>query len=173
MKHWLRVFIVASCALLLSAGAHAHQQKAAITKVLFNPRTDNIEVMHRFYLHDAEHAVKEIFGKQADVLGSAETRQQFADYVAERFFIVTDNGEPLPLSRVGVELDGKFLWVYQETEQLQGLSSLKIRHNALRDIWHSQINTVNIERNGGVKTLTFSDNIELLTVDVSDHGHAH
>ena len=37
--------------------AVAHQQKIAITTVLFNPRTENIEIMHRFNLHDAEHAV--------------------------------------------------------------------------------------------------------------------
>ncbi len=49
--------------LLFMACGHAaaHQQKIAITTVLFNPRTQNIEIMHRFNLHDAEHAVKALF----------------------------------------------------------------------------------------------------------------
>ena len=34
--------------------AWAHQDREAITQVLFNPRTGNIEVMHRFLLHDVE-----------------------------------------------------------------------------------------------------------------------
>ena len=53
--------------------AVAHQQKIAITTVLFNPRTENIEIMHRFNLHDAEHAVKAMFKKTADILDDKDT----------------------------------------------------------------------------------------------------
>jgi hypothetical protein len=37
--------------------AFAHQQKAAETTVLFNKRSGQLEVSHRFYMHDTEHAV--------------------------------------------------------------------------------------------------------------------
>jgi hypothetical protein len=43
-----------------------------------------------------------------------------------------------------------------------------IRHNALRDLWPSQINTINIEGKGDLQTLTFSDSVELLKVEF-DH----
>ena len=69
-------------AMSYSTAAQAHQIKAAITTVLFNPRTENIEVMHRFNLHDAEHAVKALFDKHADIMDDIETQQQFADYAA-------------------------------------------------------------------------------------------
>ena len=59
---------IAIVILLLAAPLSAHQQKEAITRVLFNPRTGNIEVMHRFLLHDAEHAVKELVDAKADIL---------------------------------------------------------------------------------------------------------
>lgn len=52
------VVLTVICASFFSAQLQAHQIKAAITTVLFNQRTENIEVMHRFNLHDAEHAVK-------------------------------------------------------------------------------------------------------------------
>ena len=55
----------------------AHQQKTAFSTILFNPRTENIEIMHRFRVHDAEHAVKEILGKNADIIGSKKTQNQF------------------------------------------------------------------------------------------------
>lgn len=151
----------------ISVPAAAHQQKAAITKVLFNPRTGNIEVMHRFYLHDAEHAVRQIFGKDADIIGSKETQSIFADYVGERFALKNGDVE-LPLSPVGFEIERAFFWVYQETPMVTDISDLTIKHNALRDVWPQQINTVNIEGLGEVKTATFSGSIELKTVVIRE-----
>jgi len=158
--------------ILFTAGAFmvpavAHQQKAAITKVLFNPRTGNIEVMHRFYMHDAEHAVRQIFGKDADIIGSAETQSVFADYVGERFALI--NGETaLPLSPVGFEIERVFFWVYQETPMVTGIDDLTIKHDALRDVWPQQINTVNIEGLDEVKTATFDGSVELKTIRIKE-----
>ena len=150
-------------ALLIAAfSLSAHQQKSAISTVLFNPRTDNIEIMHRFKVHDAEHAVKQIFGKEADIIDSKKTQEQFGDYVNQRFYLFDDDGLPLPLKMVWVELDGKFFWVYQETTQPTKIDNMTVRHDALRDIWPEQINTINVEGKGKLQTLTFSDSVELL-----------
>jgi hypothetical protein len=152
-------------ALLFAAfSISAHQQKTAISTVLFNPRTENIEIMHRFRVHDAEHAVKEILGKDADIIDSKETQAQFGDYVNQRFNLFDSNEQPLPLKMVGVELEGQFFWVYQETTQPTKLDNMTIRHNALRDLWPEQINTINVEGKGKLQTLTFSDSVELLTL---------
>lgn len=146
------------------APATAHQQKAAITKVLFNPRTGNIEVMHRFYLHDAEHAVRQIFGQNADIISSKEAQSLFADYVSERFAMTDDGVTPLPLTAVGFEIERQFFWVYQETPAKDGIEELTFRHDALRDLWPEQINTINVEGVGAVKTATFEGTIEVASV---------
>jgi hypothetical protein len=150
--------------LLLSSNAFAHQQKAAITTVLFNPRTEHIEIMHRFDLHDAEHAVKMLFDKSADILDDKATQTEFAHYVADRFALLDEDNQPLALKLVGFESEGKWFWVYQETEQPPKLTGLKIKHDALRDLWPTQVNTLNVEGNGDIQTLTFSDNVTLLEV---------
>lgn len=142
--------------------AFAHQQKAAETTVLFSKRSGQLEVMHRFYLHDTEHAVQAIFDKNADILDSEKTQQQFAEYVAKQFLIQTLSGEPLPLSDVGYEVEGKFFWVYQETKLPEVLTDVKIFNGSLRDLWPTQINMVNIEGKGQVRTLYFSDNKDWL-----------
>jgi hypothetical protein len=147
----------------------AHQQKMAITTVLFNPPTKNLEVTHRFDLHDAEHAVKEIFSGDADIMNSEETQADFAQYVVNRFAIYDMNKTQLPLSFVGTELEGKHFWVYQETPAPANLAGLYIQHNALRDIWYKQANTINIEGMGDIQTLTFTDSTELLSVEFTDH----
>ncbi len=164
-------FFAASMAisLLNVDSANAHQQKMAITTVLFNPRTKNLEVMHRFDLHDAEHAVKEIFDGEADIMQSKKTQSDFASYVVERFAIYDMQKAELALIFVGTELEGKHFWVYQETPAPKDLEGLYIQHNALRDLWHKQTNTINVEGMGDIKTLTFTDSTELLSVEFTHH----
>ena len=73
------------CMISAAPPADAHRLRAAITTVLFNDHSSRIEVMHRFYLHDAEHALTELIGRGADLFDSIEDRQRFAVYVHERF----------------------------------------------------------------------------------------
>ena len=143
----------------------AHQQKAAITRVLFNERSGNIEVMHRFYLHDAEHAVRELFGKDADIIKDEMTRARFSDYVNERFAMRAD-GEALELTPVGYEIEGRFFWVYVETAIPETLATLSMQHRALRDIWSAQSNLVNVERQGQVRSMRFAGEADLLSIDI-------
>ena len=157
----------------LSASVSAHQQKAAITKVLFNKNTGNLEVMHRFFVHDTEHAVQALFDKTADILNSEVTQQQFADYVVDRFAIKPLNGPELKLELVGYEIDRQFMWVYQEIKAPESIEGLTIIHNALRDIWFDQVNTVNVEGRGDLRTATFDGDTELLSVEFSGHENDH
>lgn len=153
---------------LAPGSAEAHQQKAAVTRVLFNANSGNLEVMHRFLLHDAEHAVQRLFDPAADILGSEASREQFAGYVTERFALLDGNGSTLPLQYVGQEIDGGFLWVYQDmalsTAQFNAMTEMSVVHNALRDIWPEQNNMVNIEHGDSLQTLNFNGSIEWLTV---------
>ena len=164
MQRGLVAFMVFILAILASVNALAHQQKAAITKVLFNARSGNLEVMHRFNLHDAEHAVKEIFGKNADIIASTDTQTQFAEYVTQRFTIDNGGDTPLTLNTVGYEIEGKFFWVYQDTPLPNNTQVLRVSHYALRDLWPKQVNTVNIEGLGDIRTLTFEQSADLLEV---------
>ena len=167
MKHILMLITLAVT--LMSSPAFAHQSKAAITKVLFNQRTQQVEVMHRFYLHDAEHAMQQLFQKGADMYKSEATQEAFGQYVIERFTVMSD-GEVVPLNYVGTEVEGKFLWIYQETDVINQVSTLQVQHSALRELWDSQVNTINFEGRGKVKTLTFDGKEEMMTVTF-DHHH--
>jgi hypothetical protein len=129
--------------------------KSAVTKVLFNQRTGNIEIMHRFYVHDAEHAVKRLLDKSADLLAKQSTRDSFALYVSSHFQLKSD-GQDLKLSLVGNELDGRFFWVYQEVAIPKQLTQLQLRHDSLQNLWPEQVNVVNIEGLGKVKNLKFN-----------------
>ena len=158
----MRKLLLPLISLMLTSAASAHQLKAAITTVLFNDRTNNIEVMHRFYLHDAEHAVSHLFAKSpgrhnhADLISDKETQNTFADYVDKQFKLETLSNKKLTLKPVGHQLDGQFFWVYQEITIPDSAKGLRMSHGALRDLWPAQVNMVNVEGKGKVKTLTFS-----------------
>jgi hypothetical protein len=146
----------------------AHKLKNAFTIVLFNERTHNLEVMHRFYLHDAEEAVWEVIDKKADIIGSEDTQEKFAQYVIKRFGLKDQAGQDIKLDLVGFQNDGGYFWVYQEVKQPVGLTQLQIRNSALRDIWDEQFNVVNIEAFGQVITLSFSGSDTWLSTDLAN-----
>ena len=159
------IALLAVFLMLVANVSFAHQQKAAETTVLFNKQSKKLEVMHRFYLHDTEHAVQHIFDKNADILDSKETQESFAQYVTEQFFARDLADNPLELSKVGYEVEGKFFWVYQETSIPEKLTGVKLFNGALRELWPTQVNMVNIEGKGKVRTLYFSDDKEWLIAE--------
>ncbi|MDN7137332.1 hypothetical protein J6J34_03745 [Pseudidiomarina sp. 1ASP75-14] len=157
--------IVGLLACLWVGSVAAHQLKSAVTTILFNERTGNIEIMHRFNLHDAEHAVGELFQKQqVDIHTDEKTRGLFAAYVLDKFKLATAEGEPLPLSSVGYQVDGRDFWVYQETPVPKKVTGLEVSHKALQELWSEQQNLVNIEGKGEIKSLQFNANDDRLTV---------
>lgn len=157
------------CCLLPSVSS-AHQQKTAVTRILFNDSTGNIEVMHRFFIHDAEHAAGVVFGESQNLMESADSRELFSNYVMNRFSVVAEDsrGEsvPLKLDYVGEEVDGQYMWVYQETVQLSDVNALSVVHVALRDVWPDQANLVNVEKDGQIYSLSFTDSVESLRVQL-------
>jgi hypothetical protein len=145
----------------------AHQQKESITRMLFNERTGNIEVMHRFYIHDAEHASRSLFGNSADLLGESRDRDRFEGYVHKQFTLADQNGETIALTPVGNELEGEFLWIYAEAPIPEGLTAVTLSHQALRDVWPEQSNLVNVEREGRIHSATFGRGSGEITLKLS------
>lgn len=165
------LWLLLSALLCFAAPLQAHQMKTAITKLLFNDRSGQLEVMHRFYLHDAEHAVKHLQDKAADIHQQEAVRAEFAAYVAAHFKLIL-NGELLQLQLLGSELDGRHIWVYQEIALPKAeLKNLSVRHDALMDIWPAQINVVNLEGRGPVRTLKLSKQQPVQRFDFPANTH--
>ena len=149
--------LLASTALLAIAGlAHAHQMQVAITTVTINLRTDSIEVIHRFFTHDTEHAMAQITGRPADIMLDEKVQQQFGRYVGKNFKLFGQDKMELPLSIVGVELEGDVIWVYQEAPLPGDLAELTVINLALLELIPNQVNTVNVECGDDLSTLRFS-----------------
>jgi hypothetical protein len=100
---------------------------------------------------------------------SVDSRKLFSNYVMNRFAVAAEDSQGLSaqlnLEYVGEEIDGQFLWVYQETERLQDIIALSVVHIALRDVWPDQANLVNVEKDGLIYSLSFADSTESLRVE--------
>ncbi|MBX2812560.1 MAG: hypothetical protein KTR25_12150 [Myxococcales bacterium] len=158
------LFLMGMCLSIVGNGryAHAHQQKEAYSTVRFNLRTGNLEIAHRFYVHDAEHAVGQFLGKRIDLRKNQQAQAQFAKYVSKHFHmrLVTKRGSPpgvLKMRLVGQEVEGKYIWIYQEVVKLSPKGTLQyksteakphgleIKMSALQELWDRHTNQVTIE----------------------------
>ncbi|GAA0292795.1 hypothetical protein GCM10009128_09120 [Psychrosphaera haliotis] len=150
-----RVITMVMVLLFSALPVNAHKMKSAFTIVLFNERTNHIEVMHRFMLHDAEEAAWQLFDAKADIIADDMTQAKFAAYVEEKFELRNSQNEALPLSLVGYQNDAGYFWVYQEIKMPKRLKGLAVRQDSLREIWDEQFNIVNIEGRGPATSLHF------------------
>ncbi|MFK8010866.1 MAG: DUF6702 family protein [Marinicellaceae bacterium] len=144
--------------LLFVGVASAHQQKEAYTTVLFNERTGNLEISHRFYIHDAEHALAKEIKANADLNHDKETQKLFTFYVSENFSLKDNDNNLITFSIVGSEVDGKYFWVYQETPITDAMTAFKVSMTALQDVWPKQINHINFEKNKTIRSVRMNQN---------------
>lgn len=151
-----RAACLGSAILLSSSFLHAHEQKTALTDIFFNERTGHLEVAHRFSIHDAEHTLRKATELREDLVRSGGAQESFAEYVANRFSLKAGDGRPLRLALVGQELDGGYLWVYQEVPLSDlAATSFFVLNTILHDVVEGQRNTVNVRNRARVSTLVF------------------
>lgn len=148
---------VLACLVLLGQGvSFAHPQKAAIATIEPNLRTGVIEIVHRFSQHDAEHAAHMLGRTAESIISDPEVQEEFARYVVSSFGLATLSGQEITLKEVGYEFDRGYIWIYQEAPLLSDVKGLTVRYSALQEIWPDQTNTVNVDLDGSIKTLSFT-----------------
>lgn len=131
----------------------AHQLKEALTTIEVNERTGLVEVIHRFWLHDAEHALGSLGGLTGDLRREEPLQEAFARYVARQFVLADAERQPLDVALLGVELEGSFIWVYQEMDAARFEDIAWIGHGTMQEVWSDQLNQVNVKRPTGTRSL--------------------
>lgn len=145
---------------LLALPTAAHRAPGSLSSIEWNEATGRTEIVHRLHSHDAELGVGEVLRLPRLTVQTIEGRAHIALYAEERFRIEDESGA-LPLELVGAELAGDYLLVYQEwTGRLP--ARIRLRDDLLRDVFPEQVNQVNIDDAGSVRTLVFSGDIEWL-----------
>lgn len=140
---------------LVMLPAQAHQKNHALTTIIAKPANQGLEVMHRFYIHDIEFVVKKHHKNTTDFTHDNNAQQFFVQHVIDTFNLRFNNKEPLLLSNIGYEIEGKFFWVYQEVNRPVDITQLEIRYATLTDMFPEQQNLVNMDVDGKTKSISF------------------
>lgn len=146
---------VCTCLGLVILPAQAHQQNHALSTIIAKPAKQGLEVMHRFYIHDIEFAVKKHQKNTTNFAHDNNAQQFFAQHVIDTFNLRSHDKQPLPLSSIGYEIEGKYFWVYQELNHSIDITNFEIRYETLLDVFPDQQNLVNMDVNGKTKSITF------------------
>ncbi len=141
-------------ALALSGPAQAHRFHAGITDIGFNTKTGSIEIVHTLMTHDVENLLTNLYQRQFD-LSQPDDEAVLRKYIEQQFQVLDADRTRLPLRWVGVSVNVERLLIYQEIENTPLARAALLRHAVLSDFLPDQANTVNLQRDAAITTLTF------------------
>jgi hypothetical protein len=147
--------LFAATLLFVSAAAGAHRFHMGITEVAYNARTNSTEIVHTYMAHDVEALLMNLYGRQFD-LGDPEDQAVLRKYVEGRFWLMGQDKARLPVRWVGMTADSQSVVIYQELENAPLSKTAAIHQGVLIDFLPDQVNTVNLNEAGAVRSLTFT-----------------
>jgi len=92
--------------------AASHRLHFAWTSVTFDARDSMLRLEHRFHEHDAAEWLRMQTARRVDIT-ALESQARFALHVSDAFNVHLE-GRPLALETIGAELEGPWLFVYQQ-----------------------------------------------------------
>jgi hypothetical protein len=119
---------------------------SALSLVEISPSNGHLEVTHTLFAHDLEGALG---AGSVDLSWFEKPEGELAlrSYCLEKFSLIAQNGRPIRLTFVGVELNGAAINVYFESPRPRG-RQLTIDSNFLQERSDNQVNRVNLRANG-------------------------
>jgi len=138
--------------LLNPAPAQAHRSHAGLTEIVWNAHTQEMEITHRLYAHDLE---PRLFAKVMSCWEETEDGvARVGEYCTAKFQI-RDKGQPVPLTYVGAEPEGEFIYIYFTAPRPTEGDSLSIYNALLMDAFDDQVDLVNLTLDGKTQSQYF------------------
>jgi hypothetical protein len=152
----IRGFKMLCLALLLSVStaASAHRFHFGMTDISYNPRTESTEIVHTYTAHDIDALLLNLYGRQLD-LSDPDDQAVLRTYVERHFWLAGKDGKKLPVTWVGVKADAQSIVIYQELPNTPLATAVTVHQGVLVDFLPEQVNTVNLNEGGAVRSLTF------------------
>jgi hypothetical protein len=150
MIRWL----AAACFACAAFAVEAHNFHAGITDISFNARSGSTEIVHTYMAHDVEALLANMYQRQFD-LAQPDDQAVLRKYVEQQFWLQGPDKRKLPLRWVGMTVDAQSVVVFQEAEQTPLSKAALVHDEVMIDFLPDQINTVNVNDNGSIRTLDF------------------
>jgi len=136
----------------MAAPASAHRVHAGVTEIAVNPRTGEMEVVHRVFAHDLMAALGRDELEAYDFLETGAGLETVGVYARERFRMADGEGELYDLAYVGAEIDGEFAWIYFVAPEPDTDDAFIVDNDLLADTFDDQVMMTNLHFNSAVRT---------------------
>jgi len=152
-RPWFRTCLASLAALLfLAAPASAHRVHAGVTEIAVNPRTGEMEIVHRVFAHDLMTALDRDAVEAYEFLETGAGLETVGVYARERFRMADGEGELYDLAYVGAEVDGEFAWIYFVAPEPGSADAFIVDNDILADTFDDQVMMTNLHFNAAVRT---------------------
>ncbi len=135
--------------------AFAHKEKTTVTTVVWDAQSKLLLVTHNFHINEAETALYKAGITDAPKFESLRARAQLALYTQAQFGLQTLDKHEIALETLGAEIEGRDAFVYQQAKLSQAPKGLLINCALLRPLIPHQINHVDVNLAGEVRSLAF------------------
>lgn len=151
----LCVAVLLCVSTVMGNSASAHRFHFGMTDISYNERTGSTEIVHAYTAHDIEALLLNLYQRQFD-LSDPEDQDVLRKYVERQFWIAGQDAKRLPAKWIGMTIDANSVVIYQEIEDTPLTRAATIRQGVLIDFLPEQVNTVNLNAGGAVRSLTFN-----------------
>lgn len=156
MKNKLAVFFTALLSLALLPQVAAHKYFFGLTEVSYNPRTQHVEAVHQYTLHDVQRALQKQYGDDF-TLDNPNAEAQIMRWLENQFALFDSNDNKVKLNWVGFEADFQNIWLYQEVDIAPtDFCRWRVSNNILMREFAPQVNTVNFVTDNGTDGVTLT-----------------
>ena len=160
MNRRIALRALGACIAVGATRLRAHKLQYSLTDMYWRLDSGAFEVMHSLHLDDAMTLLAYLGDPNGDL--TPESQAQLLLYT-EQHFQLTRNNEPLALDPVGAQIDGDYLWIYQEQNLKTYPEHLTVTCTLMHDLFPAQQNQVNLRVGDAVRTLRFHQALRSVT----------
>lgn len=154
-KRGLRAAALLCGLAIATTAAHGDRERLSFSTVEWSAPAQSLDVTHRIHLHDAQQALVRAGLLTEPDLVPLINRARLALYVGQQFRIAGEKSD-IDLDTLGAEIEGNYVYIYQQAEMDAAPDALYVQCNILRTVFSDQSNHVNVKLSETVQTLTFA-----------------
>lgn len=132
-----------------------HPLHTTITSITYDAASHQATVTVRVFTTDLDTALARRTPRRPLAGGRTDDSARFG-YLASVFTAVGPDGRAIPVQWCGSRLTGDLLWACLRLTTPAGLSGVRIRNQALVELFDDQVNVVMAEYNGRRESLLFT-----------------
>jgi hypothetical protein len=151
-----RALTAAVCVVMLGASSgRIHPLHTTITTIAYDAASHQATVTVRVFTNDLDTAIARRSRGRTLAASPASDSASFA-YLSSVFTAAGRDGRPLPARWCGSRVTGDLLWACLRLATPGGLSGVRIRNQALVELFDDQVNVVMADYDGRRESLLFT-----------------